>query len=265
MTTEAPSAASGKGFGSQLMRGKDAVGGVGTIEVIGLPQVLHTRTFGSLDMLFLALLDTSRSMMSFIEKMTGAGETQAQAVSMARIRFASEMLQDSSFTLAPRGMEEDNTYIVDFDKGTLVASARLYAVVRHRTSLFKIKIEGSIKQGPYTVQNTSSGVTMLEIDETQMRLPGYFATFLPEECLRAHIEAENSSPLGKAAATQGEVRMVVPVAGRNVQFLLRQKDSGGDWDILDGRTNQRLGALPDSAEAHLRQLMEGLAMIAKKG
>jgi len=262
MTTEAPSASAGKVF--QILRGEDAVGGVGTIEVIGLPQVLHTRTFGSLEMLFLALLDTCRSMMSFIEKMTGAGESKVQAVSMARIRFASELLQDSSFTLATHGLEEDNTYIVDFDKGTLVAGARLYAVVRQRTSLFKITIEGNIKQGPYVVQNTTTGVTMLKIEEDEMRKPGYFATFLPEECLRAHIEGENSNPLGKTVATQGEVRLVVPVPGGDVQFLLRQKDNAHDWDILDGRTNHWLGALPDSAEAHLRQLMEGLALIAMK-
>lgn len=254
-----------KSFGQRLNRGRtEGVASVGTVEIVGMPQALHTRTFGGLDVLFVPILETARDMMTFIERMCGAGESRQQAVSMARIRMASEMLQDPSFTLATRGIEEDNLYVIDLEKGTLTATARLYAVVRHRTSLFKIKIEGSIAEGPYMVQNTATGTAVVQVDESQMRQAGYFTTFLPGECLRTHIEQEANSPLEKAETGLAEVRLLVPVNGKNVPFILRQKDAAGGWDIIDGRGNQWLGVLPQVAQNHLMQLMEGLARIAKK-
>jgi hypothetical protein len=102
-------AAESKTFSQRLNRGRtDTVAAVGTVEVTGLPQVLHTRNLGGLDLLFIPLLDSARGILSFIDKMCAAGESREQAISMARIRLASEMLQDPSFTLAPRGMDEDN-------------------------------------------------------------------------------------------------------------------------------------------------------------
>lgn len=265
-STEGRSApgAESKSFVQRLSRGRtDAVAAVGTVEVAGLPQVLHTRNLGGLDTLFNPLLDTARGIVSFMAKMCAAGESKQQALSMARIRFASEMLQEPGFTLAPRGLEEDNSYLVDLEKGTLSASARLYAVVQHRTSLFKIRIEGNITEGPYTVQDTATGAAILQVDESQMRLAGYFSKFLPEECLRAHIVSETSSLMGKNVVAPGEVRLVVPVGGRGVPFILRQKHLKGEWDIIDGRLNQWLGVLPEAADDHLTQLVEGLAKLAK--
>ncbi len=254
-----------KSFSQRLNRGRtEAVASVGTVEIAGLPQALHTRTFGGLDLLFVPLLETARAMMTFIDRMCAAGETRQQAVSMARIRLASEMLQDPSFTLATRDIEEDNIYVIDLEKGTLTATARLYAVVRHRTSLFRIQIEGNIAEGPYVVQNTATGSAVIQVDESQMRQPGYFTTFLPGECLRAHIEKEATSPLEKNETGLGEVRILVPVNGKTVPFILRQKEAAGGWDIIDGRGNQWLGILPQVALNHLTQLIEGLARVAKK-
>ena len=254
-----------KSFGQRQNRGRtEAVACVGTVEIAGLPQALHTRTFGGLDLLFVPLLETARAMMTFIDRMCAAGEARQQAVSMARIRLASEMLKDPSFTLATRDLDEDNIYGVDLDKGTLTATARLYAVVRHRTSLFRIKIEGNIAEGPYLVQNMSTGSPVIQVDESQMRQHGYFTTFLPGECLRAHIEKEATSPMDKSETELGEVRLQVPVGGKTVPFILRQKEAAGGWDIIDGRGNQWVGVLPQVALNHLTQLIEGLSRIAKK-
>jgi len=254
-----------RSFGQRLNRGRtEAVASVGTVEIAGLPQALHTRTFGGLDVLFVPLLESCRAIMAFVDRMCAAGETKQQALSMARLRLASEMLQDPSFTLATRDIEEDNVYVVDLEHGTLTARARLYAVVRHRTSLFKIRIEGSIAKGPYTVQDTGTGSTVIQVDESQMRQAGYFTTFLPGECLRAHIEKEATSPLAKSEMGLGEVRIMVPVAGTAVPFILRQKETSGGWDIIDGRGNQWLGMLPQVALNHLTQLVEGLARIARR-
>jgi len=252
-----------KSFGQRLNRGRtEAVASVGTVEIAGLPQALHTRTFGGLDVLFVPLLETARAMITFIDRMSAAGETRQQAVSMARIRLASEMLQDPSFTLATRDLEEDNVYTIDLENGTLSVNARLYAVVRHRTSLFKIKIDGNIAEGPYIVQNAATGSVVMQVDESQMRQPGYFTTFLPGECLRAHIEKEATSTLEKSETGLGEVRIMVPVNGKSVPFLLRQKEGGAGWDIIDASNNQWLGVLPQVALGHLTQLMEGLGRIA---
>jgi hypothetical protein len=115
--TGSAAAADLKPFGQRLNHGRtDTVAAVGTVEVVGLPQVLHTRNFGGLDVLFIPLLDTARGILSFMAKMCTAGESKEQVTSMARIRLASEMLQDPSFTLAPRGMDEDNSYLVDREK-----------------------------------------------------------------------------------------------------------------------------------------------------
>jgi hypothetical protein len=253
-------------FGEKLKSSKtEAAASVGTVEIVGWPQVLHTRTFGGLDVLFVPLLDIAREMLTFITRMCAAGETRAQSVAMGGIRMATEMLKDPSFTLATRSVDEENRYVIDLDKGTLSAGARLYAVVRHRTSMFKVVIEGKILEGPYLVRNIVDGTAIVRVNEMQMRQSGYFSTFLPEECLRAHLARETASLIDERAAANGEVRITVPVNGENVPFVLRRKDGGGAWDIVDGRVNQWVGVLPEVAHEHLDKLMQGLAMIATGG
>jgi hypothetical protein len=255
-----------QGFGEKLKSGKsDAAASVGTVEIVGWPQVLHTRTFGGLDVLFVPLLDIAREMLTFVGRMTAAGETRAQSVAMGGIRMATEMLKDPSFTLATRTMDEENKYVIDLDKGTLSAGARLYAVVRHRTSMFKVVIEGKIVEGPYVVRNVVDGSAIVRVDELQMRQSGYFSTFLPEECLRAHLARETASLIDERTAADGEVRITVSVNGENVPFILKRKDAGGTWDIVDGRMNQWIGVLPSIAHGHLNQLMQGLALIVTGG
>ncbi len=254
-----------QGFAERLKSGKsDAAASVGTVGIIGWPQVLHTRTFGGLDVLFVPLLDIAREMLTFITRMSAAGETRSQAVSMGGIRLATEMLKDPSFTLATRGAEEENKYVIDLDKGTLSIGARLYAVVRHRTSLFKVVIEGKIAEGPYLVRNTVDGSAIVQVDESQMRQAGYFSTFLPEQCLRTHLARETASLMEEGKVAEGEVRITFPVGGENVSFVLRRKLVGGEWDIVDGRMNQWIGVLPSVAYVHLDQLMEGLARIVRR-
>ena len=252
-------------FAERLKAGKNDAGpSVGTVGIVGWPQVLHTRTFGGLDVLFLPLLDISREMLTFIARMCAGGETRLQAVSMGEIRMASEMLKAPSFTLATRGSDEENKYVVDLDKGTLSVGARLYAVVRHRTSLFKVVIEGKIAEGPYVVRNAADGSATIQVDESQMRQAGYFSTFLPEQCLRTHLARETASLLDERMVAEGEVRITFPVGGENVTFVLRRKDAGGEWDVVDGRVNQWIGVLPSVAYPYLDQLMEGLAKIVTR-
>jgi hypothetical protein len=225
-----------EGFAERLKSGKnDAAASVGTVGIVGWPQVLHTRTFGGLDVLFVPLLDIARAMLTFITRMRAAGETRSQAVSMGGIRLATEILKDPSFTLATRGAEEENKYIIDLDKGTLSVGARLYAVVRHRTSLFRVVIDGNIADGPYVVRNTADNSTIVQVDESQMRQTGYFSTFLPEQCLRKHLARETSSLMEEGKVAEGEVRITFPISGEVVPFILRRKVVGGEWDIVDGR------------------------------
>jgi len=251
-----------EGFAERLNSGKnDAAASVGTVGIVGWPQVLHTRTFGGLDVLFVPLLDIAREMLTFITRMCAAGESRSQAVSMGGIRLATEMLKDPSFALATRGAEEENKYVIDLDKGTLSVGARLYAVVRHRTSLFKVVIEGKIAEGPYLMRNTVDGSAIVQVDESQMRQTGYFSTFLPEQCLRKHLARETSSLMEEGKVAEGEVRITFPISGEVVPFILRRKVVGGEWDIVDGRMDQWIGLLPSVAYGHLVQLMQGLEKI----
>jgi hypothetical protein len=252
-------------FAERLQAGKnDAAASVGTVAIIGWPQLLHTRTFGGLDVLFAPLLDIARDMLTFIAKMCAAGETRSQAVSMGGIRLATEMLKDPGFTLATRGVEEENKYAVDLDKGTISVGARLYAVVRHRTSMFKVLIEGNIAEGPYVVRNTADNSVITPVDESQMTQAGYFSTFLPEQCLRAHLARESAGLMEEPKTVEGEVRITFPVGGENVPFVLRRKSAGGDWDIVDGRKNQWIGVLPNVTYGQLDQLMQGLARLVNR-
>jgi hypothetical protein len=253
-----------RAFAERLKSGKnDAAAGVGTVAIVGWPQVLHTRTFGGLDVLFMPLIDTAREMLTFITKMCAAGETRSQAVSMGGIRLATEMLKDPSFTLATRGVEEENKYVIDLDKGTLTVGARLYAVVRHRTSMFKVEIEGKIAEGPYVVRNTSDGSAPFQADETQMRQSGYFSTLLPEQCLRAHLARETAGLVEEPKVVEGEVRITFPIGGENVPFVLRRKNAGAGWDIVDGRKNLWIGVLPSVGRGPMDEIMEGLASFVK--
>ena len=242
--------------GSGSRTDKNAAGGAGGIEIAGFPQILFTRTFGDPDMLFVPLLDATREAHKMLERLSEHGENRANAVTLSGMQLASSLLKDNSFSLVAMGLAHENTYTVDLDAGTLHMITRLYAVVSRRTSFFKVEIAGRISGGPFVVRNPVQDSVIMQVEEERLRQPNFFSTTLAQECLRAQMEQERFGRMDETQGSEanGEVRLVVTVAGNKVPVALRQKEDGGGWDIIEGRKQEWVGKLSPEIEENLKSV-----------
>jgi hypothetical protein len=238
---------------------KTQASGPGGVEIVNFPQILYTRTFGDPDMLFVPLLDATREAYAMVERLSSHGENRANAVMLSGMHLASSLLRDSSFSLVARGISHEHSYVVDLAAGTLRVQTRLYASVSRRTSLFKVDMLGNIAGGTFTVRNPLQGTVLMQVEEEKLRLPNFFATTMAQECLRAQIEKERAGLIEDTMGpANGEVRLIVTVAGNKIPITLRQKDQSGTWDIIDGRMQEWVGMLSPEIEENLKHVTKSL-------
>jgi hypothetical protein len=232
---------------------KNAAGGAACIEIVGFPQILYLRSFGDPDTLFAPLLDATREALGIIERLSGQGESRPNAVMLSGMQLATTLLRDPSLSLGARGLSPEHSYTVHLEAGTMHMSTRLYSVVNRRTSFFKVEIAGNISSGPFVVRNPVRGTVIMQIDEERLRQPNFFSTSLAQECTRAQVEHERFGHIDKSLGpeTNGEIGMVVTVAGNKVPVALRKKDGNGSWDVIDGRRQEWIGTLSPDMEEHL--------------
>jgi hypothetical protein len=57
---------------------------------------------------------------------------------------------------------------------------------------------------------------------------------------------------------------MVCVAGANIPVLLRRKEEGDTWDIVDGRRQDWVGALAPEMAAHLKTVTSYVAELFSK-
>jgi len=240
--------------------GKTTVGAVAGVEISGFPQLLYTRSFGDPDTLFVPLLDASRESCRMIERLCSQGEDRKMAVTLSTMHLVTSLLQDSSFTVVAKGASHENAYCVDLEGGTLRMDTRLYAMVSHRTSFFRIEIAGKILEGQFAIRSPLQERTLFQVSEEDLRKPNFFSALLAPECLRVQMEQER---LGAASAdtgqeVRGEVRMML-VLGRDVYpVVLKQNKGLKRWDIVDGRKQEWVGSLSPEAEQSLEQVVRFL-------
>lgn len=242
-------------------RGSDnRPGGAAGVEIAGFPQILFTRTFGDPDMLFVPLLDAAREAHGTIERLCDRGEKRDAAVMLSGMQLASSLLRDSSFSLVARGLAHDNNYTVDLDNGTLLAQTRLFAVVSRRTSFFKVEIVGKLDGGLFVVRNPVQSAVIMQVQEDKLRQPNFFSATLAQECLRAQMEQERFGRIEESVSVQGhqEIRMIVAIAGNKLPVILRQKEAGGSWDIVDGRKQEWVGTLAPDLETPLESVLRSV-------
>jgi hypothetical protein len=232
---------------------KSAAGGIAGVEIVGFPQTLFTRTFGDPDMLFVPLLDAAREAYGMIERLSGHGESRANAVMLTGMHLVSCLLRDPSFSLVARGLAHETTYTVDLNADTLTVNTRLYAVASRRTSFFKVEIGGKISGGPFVVRNPVNGSVMTQIDEQRLRQPNSFSGPLAQECLQAQMQQEKFGRIEEVPGAEAhrEVRLLVTVKGVKVPVALRQKNASDAWDIIDGRRQEWVGTLSPEMQERL--------------
>jgi hypothetical protein len=240
--------------------------GPGDVEIVGFPQILHTRAFGHPDMLFVPLLEGAREAGNLCERLTAGGESPEHAATMSGIQLVSGLLKDSSFSLSARGLKEEHYYCVDLVAGTLSLQTRLYAEVSRRTSMIKVEIAGHFREGIYVVRSVGDSSVTLQFDEEQLKRPAFFSTILAEQCLRMQMQRDQTKRIGGSPGEEEtpEVQLTVSVANRKVPLILKQKTANGEWEILDAQMRGRLGALSYEAENHLRLLFAILSTILSK-
>jgi hypothetical protein len=257
----------GKTAGATSRTEKSATGGIAGVEIVGFPQILHTRTSGDPDSLFVPLLDAAREGCAMIERLTSQGENRANAVMLTGMHLATSLLKDQNFSLVARGTTHETSYRVDFAAGILHANTRLYAVVSRRTSFFKVEIAGNISGGPFVVRNPVQGIVIMQVEEEKLRQPNFFSSWLAQECLRAQMEQERFGRIDEtlSSETNGELRLVLTVAGAKVPITLRQKDEGGAWDIIDGKRREWVGTLSADVQEHLKCVTTSIQRLFEHG
>ncbi len=242
------------------VRRSERAGGAAGVEIAGFPQILFTRTFGDPDMLFVPLMDAAREAYNTIERLCSHGEDRENAVMLSGMQLASSLLRDSSFSLVARGLAHDNSYTVDLDQGTVLVQTRLFAVVSRRTSFFKVEIAGKLSGGLFVVRNPVQNGVIMQVEEEQLRQPNFFTTSLAQECLRAQIEQERFGRIEETVSAQvnQEIRMIVTSKGNKIPVILRQKEEGGSWDIVDGRRQEWVGTLAPECEGPLSAVLKSV-------
>lgn len=235
-------------------------GGAAGVEIVGFPQILHTRAFGDPDMLFTPLLHAAREAFRMTQRLHGLGEARPSAVTLSGMQLASALLRDPSFSLGAKGLSHENLYVVDLDAGTLLVHTRLYAVVSRRTSFFKVEIAGKIAEGVFAVRNLAQGTVIGQFEEEKAKTPSFFATTLAQECLRSQMEQERFGQIEEAASPDGEteVRLLVPVSGAKVPVVLRKKKENNRWDIVDVRRHESVGSLSEETQGRLLEVIRSV-------
>jgi hypothetical protein len=239
----------------------------GGVDIVGFPQLLHTRSFGNPDLLFLPLLELARDAVVFGEKLAAHGENREHAIMMSGIRMATTLMGESSFSLSTRGLAEENHYTVDLDGETFSLSTRLYAMVSRRTSMFHVEIAGKIREGPYVVRGVGDDSAIVQVDEQQLRQARLFSTSLAEEFLQVKMDMERRSSLSRnmdRGQESAEISLTMPLGTRKYAVVLRKKDAAGEWDVLEAQTRKSVGMLSAETEGHLRLLLLAISGMAQK-
>jgi hypothetical protein len=242
--------------------------GMGGVQIAHFPQMLCTRS-GDPDSLFVPLLDAAREARQMVERLSGHGEEKTNAASLAGMQLASVLLKSSIFSLVARGQKYEHAYSIDLAEDLFTVSTRLYATVSRRTSLFKVEMSGKISGGPFAVRNAAQGAVIVQADERHLRTPGYFATELARECLKAQIEQQRFGQMEESASAHAsdEVRLILDSANRKIPVLLRQKRGTPttSWQIIDARSQEWVGTLPGEAENHLKRIIAYLEELFLNG
>lgn len=240
---------------------QDVASGPGSVEIAGFPQILHTRSFGHPDMLFLPLLGVAREAADLCERLATSGESREHAATMGGIQLVSGLLKDSNFSLSARGMQDEHFYFVDLAAGTLSVQTRVYAEVSRRTSMFKVEFTGKIREGIYAMRIGGDSSATLQFDDEQVRQPMFFSNFLAQQCL--HLQAQRDQTR-RTATTGGEkdtaeVHLAVSLANKKIPIILKKNEAAEGWEVLDGQLRARLAMLSPDAENHLRLLFAALS------
>ena len=241
-------------------RRTERAGGAAGVEIVGFPQILFTRTFGDPDMLFVPLMDAAREAFQTVERLCERGEKRENAVMLSGMQLASALLRDSSFSLVARGLAHDNSYTVDLDNGTVLVQTRLFAVVSRRTSFFKVEIAGKLSGGLFVVRNPVQNAVIMQVEEEKLRQANFFSTTLAQECLRTQMEHERFGRVEETTTSQPnqEIRILVTSNGNKIPVILRQKEEGGSWDIVDGRRQEWVGTLAPDCEGSLSTVLNSV-------
>jgi hypothetical protein len=246
----------------QLSTRRD-IDGSGAVEILGLPHILQTKSFAHPDVLFVPLMECACQALDDGLRVSGDAGDKKQAATLAGMQLSGFLFRDSNFTLAAKGFAHNNYYIVDLEEETIDLHTRLFASVNNRSSMFRTKITGSLRQGPYVVRNLADGSTVAEISMEQIRQPNFFVDSLPEECLRMQLSREHTKQISKMhkGIDAAEVRLTLPMSDGPTPIVLRKSHTGMGWLLFDGSTNLELGKVGPETVTSLSNVLQSLANI----
>jgi hypothetical protein len=237
--------------------------GSGAVEITGLPHILQTKAFAHPDVLFVPLLECAREALDDGIRISGDKSDKKQASKLAGMHISGFLFRDSNFTPAVKGFAHPNYYIIDLEEEALDLHTRLFASVKNRSSMFRVKITGSLRQGPYVVRNLADGSTVAEISDEQIRKPDFFVDTLPEECLRMQLSREHTKQISKMhkGIDAAEVHLTIPMSEGPTPVILRKSHTGMGWLLFDGSTNLELGKVGPDTVTSLSSVLQSLATL----
>jgi hypothetical protein len=100
-----------------------------------------------------------------------------------------------------------------------------------------------------------------------VRVPDFFSTILPNECLHHQLTKEHFKRFGDLPVANGDagVRVNLTVPSGVIPIPLRKKESSATWEVIDENTSTNLATLPPGSAANLEHLLSTLPDIISKG
>src|SRR5437879_3809268 len=242
--------------------------GSATVEIQGVAKQFRTRTVAAADMLFLPLVTMAKRAMAIAEEVARANSSLGKSPDLlARTYLVGMMLEDPAFMISGNSGREDNHYVLDLESGSFYSRMWINAAYENRSLLMQAETVGRMKEGLYEVRDVRNKSTLLQFSEQDAQQPHFFAEVLPQRCMVGIMERERSTGLANVEASVDRVKISVSlqIGGAVVVLALQRDEESSCWVVYDGRSNIKLGNLPEGDVDHCNGLVEQVTAFLKSG
>jgi len=242
--------------------------GSATVEIQGVAKQFRTRTAADADALFLPLVATAKRAMAIADEVARTNSHLGKSPDLlARTYLVGMMLEDPAFMISGNSAREDNHYVLDLESGSFYSRMWINAAHENRSLLMQAETVGKMKEGLYEVRDLRNKTTLLQFSEQDAQQPHFFAEVLPQRCMVEIMERERSTGLANVEASVDRVKISVSlrIAGAVVMLALQRDEENFCWVVYDGRSNIKLGNLPEGDVDHCNGLVEHVTAFLRSG
>ncbi len=234
----------------------------GFVDIVEISRTFYTTTYGAPDMLCPLLLSSAREAFA-----ATAGDAQqkvnAPPFRRAATYMAGLLLADETFMPGQASELRGHRYRFNFTTGTMTLHTHLFITSKEHTSVFNIRIEGSILEGRFVVRNASTDELLARLSEEDLHKPNFFAHELPFVCSQPENDLRLTSSTNPFSLVGQCIDIQLPVdQGGEVKMVRVTKGKGEPQGrAQDGETGEFLFPIPLQYFNNLSVLQETLPII----